>query len=141
MGEFSDDEDDGAQGMHHHHHQDDDDNAYNDHMAADNLMHDYQQEQEGGMGPDETQGAAEAMVQLAGSYQYYQDEEEGERDETGGDTTMEVDASYDPAAEFLGGMMPTSCNDQESNINNDLEVSDSDDEEQFNQRLQQQQQQ
>ncbi|XP_047488468.1 transcription initiation factor TFIID subunit 1-like isoform X2 [Penaeus chinensis] len=80
-------------------------------------------------GPDETQGAAEAMVQLAAQYSYYQGEGSGDEHQDGlvGDNSMVVDASYDPSVEFLGGMMPSQPHD-DATINNDLEVSDSDDE-------------
>ncbi|KAG7166143.1 transcription initiation factor TFIID subunit 1-like, partial [Homarus americanus] len=80
-------------------------------------------------GPDETQGAAEAMVQLSAQYSYYQGEggEEYNPEGLAGEGSMEVDASYDPSVEFLGGMMPSQPHDG-GNINNDLAVSDSDDE-------------
>ncbi|XP_068208830.1 transcription initiation factor TFIID subunit 1 [Palaemon carinicauda] len=82
-------------------------------------------------GPDETQGAAEAMVQLAAQYSYYQGEEGMEGEENSGALAdgggMEVDASYDPSVEFLGGMMPSEPHD-DATINNDLAVSDSDEE-------------
>ena len=83
-------------------------------------------------GPDETQGAAEAMVQLATQY-YYPGEEEGMEGDDGNagaipdGGSMEVDASYDPSVEFLGGMMPSESHD-DATINNDLAVSDSDEE-------------
>ncbi|KAG0715075.1 hypothetical protein GWK47_001391 [Chionoecetes opilio] len=58
--------------------------------------------------PDETQGAAEAMVQLSAQYSYYQGETGDYNPEgLGTEGNMEVDASYDPSVEFLGGMMPS----------------------------------
>ncbi|XP_069947042.1 transcription initiation factor TFIID subunit 1 isoform X2 [Cherax quadricarinatus] len=81
-------------------------------------------------GPDETQGAAEAMVQLSAQYPYYQGEgSEGDYNHEGltGEGSMEVDASYDPSVEFLGGMMPSQSHD-DGTITNDLAVSDSDEE-------------
>ncbi|XP_076037164.1 transcription initiation factor TFIID subunit 1-like [Oratosquilla oratoria] len=93
-----------------------------------------------GGGPDETQGAAEAMVQLSASYAYYTEDGSGRGEEgamedmvdmqgagnSAAELSMEVDANYDPSEEFLGGMMPS--NHHQANINNDLAVSDSDDE-------------
>ncbi|KAK7072813.1 Transcription initiation factor TFIID subunit 1 [Halocaridina rubra] len=93
-------------------------------------------------GPDETQGAAEAMVQLAAQYSYYQGEGfESEEQMAGEDDNngvipdgggLDVDASYDPSVEFLGGMMPSQQLDN-ATITNDLAVSDSDEETQAGQ--------
>lgn len=127
--EFSDDEED--YGMHHHHQQQQQQQQQVEMSGAEMveagmiLENQYGSHQQG---PDETQGAAEAMVQLSAQYSYYQGETgEYNPEGLGAEGNMEVDASYDPSVEFLGGMMPSQAHD-DTTINNDLAVSDSDDE-------------
>ncbi|KAK8374181.1 hypothetical protein O3P69_018916 [Scylla paramamosain] len=132
--EFSDDEEDyGMQQQDHH--QQDQQQQQQQHMeemsGADMVEAGMVLEGQYGshqQGPDETQGAAEAMVQLSAQYSYYQGETgEYNPEGLGTEGNMEVDASYDPSVEFLGGMMPSQPHD-DATINNDLAVSDSDDE-------------